>query len=302
MTNTVSPSTGPSGKVSVDKVIRSDYDRDLARYWDSKRDDEVNLALGRVDGLYHHHYGVGSIDPIVLRLPAAVREPAIVSELHRLENQQTELILDALTPLHLTAQDRVLDAGSGRGGTSFMIADRFGCHIDGVNISRYQIEFATNLALERGYADRVQFHYRNMLTTGFETASFQAAVSNETTMYVDLFELFAEFARLLVPGGRYVVFTWCYNDIAGRPRQDIDAINAHYQCHIHPRSTYFAALAANGLVPRTVMDYTRQAEPYWMLRADCALATGIEQPFLSAYGADAMNFLLIVADRTGETR
>jgi geranyl diphosphate 2-C-methyltransferase len=110
---------------------------------------------------------------------------------------------------------RLLDAGSGRGGTSLMAHERFGCRVDGVTISEYQVDFANHQAAVRGMADAVRFHFRHMLDTGFEVGSMRGIWTNETTMYVDLFELYAEFARLLEYGGRYVCITGCYNDVTG---------------------------------------------------------------------------------------
>jgi geranyl diphosphate 2-C-methyltransferase len=277
------------------EVACSSYEKDIASYWDNKQDDKINLLPGRIDGLYHHHYGVGAFDPGVLAAPAEARESRIVEEMHRLESQQVELILTALGDV--SPDDRLLDAGSGRGGTSFMISERFGCRVDGVNISEYQLEFSRQLAIERGCADRVEFHYRNMRSTGFSDQSFHHVVSNETTMYVNLFEAFGEYARLLAPGGRYVVITWCYNDILSPSRDQIEEINRFYNCHIHPRSTYFAALKANDLIPCQVMDLTADAIPYWELRQHSELRNGIEEAFLSAYRQHSMNFLLIAADR-----
>jgi geranyl diphosphate 2-C-methyltransferase len=185
------------------EVIADEYEASVARYWDTKRDDPINLLLGAEDGLIHHHYGVGDFDHAILDLPAPAREAAVLNELHRLENRQTELILDTLAPVR--SEERLLDAGSGRGGTAFMLHDRFGCLVDGVTISSYQVEFATRLAHQRGCADSVHFHLRNMLRTGFPQEYFDGVVTNETTMYVDLFELYREFARILRPGSGKVV-------------------------------------------------------------------------------------------------
>ncbi|MEW2382195.1 methyltransferase domain-containing protein [Micromonospora sp. NPDC047707] len=275
-------------------AIVTEYEAAVARYWDTKRDDQINLLLGAEDGVIHHHYGVGDFDRAILDLPAPDRETAVLAELHRLENQQTERILDTLAPV--CAEDRLLDGGSGRGGTAFMLHDRFGCQVDGLTISRYQVEFATHLAQRRGCADSVRFHLRNMLRTGLPSASFDAIVTNETTMYVDLFELYREFARILRPGGRYVLITWCVDDLTG-PTADTERIDRHYGCHMHRRSTYFAALAANGLVPYRVVDLTAEAIPYWELRTHSQHRTGIEAAFLDAYHQRAANFLLIGADR-----
>jgi len=275
-------------------VLRSDYQKTVAAYWNTNRQDPVNLLLGDVDGLYHHHYGLGDYDPSVLEGPQDTRDQRIIEELHRLETAQADVLLDQLGDI--TPTDLLMDGGSGRGATSFMANQRFGCEVDGVTISEYQVGFANDQAVERGVSDRVRFHFRNMLDTGFETGSRRAIWTNETTMYVDVFELYAEFARLLEVGGRYVCITGCSNDLTGRSKS-VQWIDEHYSCNIHPRSEYFKALAANGLVPIGVTDLTPQTIPYWELREHSSPATGIEEPFLQAYHEGSFHYLLIVADR-----
>lgn len=277
------------------EVLRDDYQKSVAAYWnDNPNDDSVNLLLGDIDGLYHHHYGIGDYDPSVLDAPEDKRDDRIIHELHRLETAQADLLLDHLGDI--TPDDHLLDAGSGRGATSFMAHHRFGCHVDGVTISEYQVGFANDQAAERGVDDHVRFHFRNMLATGFETGSRSAIWTNETTMYVDLFELYAEFSRLLQRGGRYVCITGASNDLTGRSAA-VRKIDEHYTCNIHPRSQYFEALAANGLVPIDVIDLTAQTIPYWELRAKSSPATGVEDPFLAAYREGSFQYLLIAADR-----
>ncbi|MGH3170289.1 MAG: geranyl diphosphate 2-C-methyltransferase [Trebonia sp.] len=277
-------------------VLRSDYQRSVAAYWDNERD-PVNLLLGDVDGLYHHHYGIGDYDPAVLEAPAAIRDQAIIAEMHRLETAQAELLLDHFGDVG--PGDAVLDAGCGRGGTSFMANRRFGCEVDGVTISQSQVEFARAQAHERGVADRVRFHFRNMLDTGFAGNSHKVAWTNETTMYVSLDGLYAEFARIIPSGGRYVCITGCYNDVTGGRSKAVSQIDQHYTCNIHPRSEYFRALAANDFVPISVIDLTADTIPYWELRAKSSVATGIEEPFLNAYREGSFHYLLIAADYVG---
>jgi geranyl diphosphate 2-C-methyltransferase len=277
-------------------VLRSAYQRSVAEYW-NKEKDPVNIRLGEVDGLYHHHYGVGDYDPAVLEAPADIREQAIIAEMHRLETAQAHLLLDHLG--NIAPSDRLLDGGSGRGGTSFMANQRFGCQVDGVSISEAQVEFANAQARERGVADQVRFHFRNMLDTGFDTGCMQGIWTNETTMYVSLQQLFGEFARLLPYGGRYVCITGCYNDVTGGRSKAVSQIDQHYTCDIHPRSEYFKALADNNFVPINVVDLTADTIPYWELREKSEVATGIEGPFLTAYREGSFHYLLIAADHVG---
>ncbi|KDN83633.1 geranyl diphosphate 2-C-methyltransferase [Kitasatospora cheerisanensis] len=279
---------------SATTVLRTAFQKSVANYWNLEKD-PVNIKLGEVDGLYHHHYGLGPVDPSVFEGPDETRDERMIKEMHRLETAQADVLLDHLGDIAPT--DALLDAGSGRGGTSIMANLRFGCEVDGVSISEQQVAFANGQAHERGIADRVRFHFRNMLDTGFETASRRAIWTNETTMYVDLFEAFGEFSRLLAPGGRYVCITGCSNDVTGLRSKAVSRIDEHYICNIHPRSQYFKALAANNLVPISVVDLTADTIPYWELRARSSVATGIEDPFLTAYKEGSFHYLMIVADR-----
>jgi geranyl diphosphate 2-C-methyltransferase len=279
----------------VRNVLHTAYQRSVAAYWNNNQQDPVNLRLGDIDGLYHHHYGIGEYDVSVLEGPNDTRDDRIIAEMHRMETVQADLLLDHLGDI--SSDDLLLDAGSGRGGTSFMANQRFGCQVDGVTISEYQVGFANDQAERRGVADQVRFHFCNMLDTGFETGSRRGVWTNETTMYVDLFALFAEFSRLLSYGGRYVCITGCYNDVTGGRSKAVSRIDEHYTCNIHPRSEYFKALTANNLVPINVIDLTTDTIPYWELRARSSVATGIEEPFLTAYREGSFHYLLIAADR-----
>jgi geranyl diphosphate 2-C-methyltransferase len=277
------------------RVLHTAYQKSVAAYWNDNQQDPVNLRLGDVDGLYHHHYGIGEYEPSVLEGPDDTRDDRIINEMHRLETQQANLLLDHLGDI--SHGDRLMDAGSGRGGTSFMAHQRFGCRVDGVTISEYQVGFANNQAEQWGVADQVKFHLRNMLDTGFAAGSCRGIWTNETTMYVDLLQAFGEFSRLLEYGGRYVCITGCYNDVTGGRSKAVSRIDEHYICNIHPRSDYFKALAANNLVPINVIDLTSHTIPYWELRSKSSVATGIEDPFLTAYREGSFHYLLIAADR-----
>jgi geranyl diphosphate 2-C-methyltransferase len=285
--------TSTTGSAPVG-VLRSDYQKSVAAYWNNEKD-PVNLRLGDVDGLYHHHYGLGEVDPSVLEGPEGTRNERIIAEMHRLETAQAEVLLDSLGDVR--PEDQLLDAGCGRGGTSIMANRRFGCQVDGISISERQVEFANEQASKRGVADKVRYHFRNMLDTGFETGSRQAIWNNESTMYVDLHQLFAEHARQLRVGGRYVTITGCYNDLTGGRSKAVSQIDQHYTCNIHSRSEYFKAMQANNLVPISVIDLTADTIPYWELREQSSVATGIEGPFLTAYREGSFHYLLIAADR-----
>ncbi|WP_209518409.1 geranyl diphosphate 2-C-methyltransferase [Streptomyces syringium] len=274
---------------------QSAYQKSIARYWDHENND-INVKLGEIDGLHHHHYGIGSAHFAVLEEPEDVREEKINAELHRLEQAQAELLAKHLGPVN--PSDRLFDAGCGHGGGSLIAFDRFGCHVDGVTLSQAQKKRATQYAESRGAADKVTFRVANMLDTRLDTGAYSASWNNESDMYVNLDDLFAEHTRLLRPGGRYVAITGLINDVHGMASRSVSRINWHYECDIHRRAEFFKALARNRLAVATVIDLTHATIPYWSLRRQSPhLATGIEGDFLSAYHDGSFQYMLIAADR-----
>ncbi|WP_442789374.1 geranyl diphosphate 2-C-methyltransferase [Kitasatospora sp. NBC_01302] len=271
------------------------YQDDIARYWDQEAR-PVNLKLGDVDGLYHHHYGIGDVD--VAALGAAddsEREKKVIAELHRLESAQADVLLDNLGAI--TRDSMLVDAGCGRGGSMVMAHQRFGCRVEGLTLSAKQADFANQRVRQLGIESYVRSQVCNMLDMPFETGQAAASWNNESSMYVDLHDLFAEHARILSVGGRYVTITGCWNPVYGQPSKWVSQINAHFECNIHSRREYLRAMADNRLVPNAVIDLTAATLPYWELRATSSLVTGIEEAFLSSYRDGSFQYLLIAADR-----
>ncbi|MFD3520141.1 geranyl diphosphate 2-C-methyltransferase [Streptomyces sp. NPDC058653] len=289
---TVAPSTGAS--VFIPSPV-TPYQGDIARYWDHEAR-PVNLRLGDVDGLYHHHYGIGEVDHAALGRPEdSAYEKRLIAELHRLESAQTDLLLDNLG--RIERDDTLVDAGCGRGGSMVMAHQRFGCTVEGVTLSAKQADFGNRRARELGIQDHVQARVRNMLDMPFESGQAAASWNNESSMYVDLDDLFAEHSRVLRSGGRYVTITGCWNPRYGQPSKWVSQINAHFECNIHSRREYLRAMADNRLVPQAVVDLTPDTLPYWELRATSSLVTGIEEAFINSYKDGSFQYVLIAADR-----
>ncbi|NEE53882.1 methyltransferase domain-containing protein, partial [Streptomyces sp. SID8455] len=192
-----------------------------------------------------------------------------IAELHRLESAQADVLLGHLGDIG--RGDTLVDAGCGRGGSMVMAHQRFGCSVEGVTLSAKQADFANGRAAELGIDDHVRATVCNMLSTPFATGSAAASWNNESSMYVDLDDLFAEHSRVLKVGGRYVTITGCWNPRYGQPSKWVSQINAHFECNIHSRREYLRAMADNRLVPQAVIDLTPDTLPYWELRATSSL-------------------------------
>lgn len=108
---------------------------------------------------------------------------------------------------------RVCDVGCGYGATARQLARERDAEVVGITLSAAQCRWA----LEQARAgDRVEILCRDWLSNGLEPATFDAALAVESTEhFVDKAAGFHEAARVLRPGGKFVVCAWL---AAERPR------------------------------------------------------------------------------------
>lgn len=264
---------------------KSRFLKEVARYYDSKRED-LNLLLAR-DKIVHHHSGICSSNS---KFPK-MTEGELLEELHRQEMELTRRgiqYLDKIKP-----NMRGLDAGCGRGGSSFMIQEKFGCSLDGVSISSYQTEFASKVAQEKGVADRVRFHLGDMLKTPFKDSTFDFIWICESSEHVlDLADMFREFARITKKGGLLLIITWCGNPKHPKGSSYAKRINAAYRTSLHSPEEYSRLAAENGWKMLKNIDLTSETMPYWKLRQNSANKTGTESLMYGAYKCGALQYRL----------
>lgn len=119
----------------------------------------------------------------------------------------TEAILNTNARLmqlgQITGTDRVLDAGCGIGGSAVYLAEKLGCTVEGITLSKRQVNTATRLAGEKGLDHLISFSRQNYLSTDFPDASFEVIWAIESFGSApDKPAFFREMYRLLKPGGR----------------------------------------------------------------------------------------------------
>jgi len=104
--------------------------------------------------------------------------------------------------LGLTPEKRVLDVASGKGASAFFLAERFGCHVVGVDYGGQNVANANELADTKGLADRVHFEYGDAERLPFLDASFDVVLCEcAFCTFPDKFAAAREFARVLRPKG-----------------------------------------------------------------------------------------------------
>ena len=102
---------------------------------------------------------------------------------------------------------RVLDVGSGIGGTSRYLADRYDAQVTGVDLTPEFVETARALSALVGMADKTAFHLGSALAMPVADAAFDCAVLMHVGMNIaDKGALMADIGRALRPGGRLALF------------------------------------------------------------------------------------------------
>ena len=123
---------------------------------------------------------------------------------HSLGRLGTVALLEAA---HVTAADRVLDAGSGIGGTSRLLAAEHGCRVTAVD---FTVEYCDTARWLNGLVhlqDRIDVIEGDVTDLPFPDASFDLVVSQHVQMNIaDKTRLYSEARRVLRVGGHLAIW------------------------------------------------------------------------------------------------
>jgi SAM-dependent methyltransferase len=112
---------------------------------------------------------------------------------------------ELLEVARIQASDRVLDIGAGLAGSARWLASTVGCRVDCVEMSPDYCCGAELLNRLTGLEDQVRVHRGSALDLPFADGSFDVVWMQNVGMNIeDKRSLYAEIARVLEPGGRYV--------------------------------------------------------------------------------------------------
>jgi SAM-dependent methyltransferase len=134
----------------------------------------------------------------------AARELAPVDEFHIGGIEATERFLPKLDPKHGT---RWLDIGSGIGGACRYAAERFGCHVTGIDLTPEFCRTADVLTEKVDMAGKVSFHVGSALNMPFADCEFDGAFTLHVAMNIeDKPALYREVRRVLKPGTLFGIY------------------------------------------------------------------------------------------------
>jgi len=129
---------------------------------------------------------------------------AMLEDFHSLGRLATVALIDLA---QISESDRVLDAGTGIGGTARLIAADRGAQVTAVDLTAEYCEVATWLNGEVGLGDMITVRPADVTELPFEAGSFDVVVSQHVQMNIaDKAGLYAEARRVLAPGGRLALW------------------------------------------------------------------------------------------------
>jgi SAM-dependent methyltransferase len=107
----------------------------------------------------------------------------------------------------LDASKRVLDVGSGVGGTSRCLAKEFGCRVTGIDLTDEYCRAAAMLSAKVGLTDLVDFRQGDATALPFADGEFDVVWTEHVAMNIpDKPRLYKEMYRVLKPGGTLAVY------------------------------------------------------------------------------------------------
>ncbi len=155
------------------------------------------------------HYGVGKIlDTILDALTEMGKDiealmPSDLAPVDEFHIRGREATVELADRAGITSGLRVLDVGSGLGGSVRYLARERECHAKGLDLTQEYVEVAKSLAKLVGLEGKVDFHQGSALELPFESNSFDVVWTEHAQMNIeDKDRFYSEISRVLKPRGR----------------------------------------------------------------------------------------------------
>ncbi|MFM7000193.1 MAG: class I SAM-dependent methyltransferase [Limnohabitans sp.] len=159
------------------------------------------------------HYSRTDIDRVILAaLEKAGKDvnhltPEDLAPIDEFHIRGRAATLELARAVGLEAHQRVLDVGSGVGGTSRCLAKEFGCHVTGIDLTEEYCLAAAMLSAKVGLANRVDYRQGDATQLPFDDGVFDVVWTEHVAMNIpNKAQLYKEMHRVLKPGGTLAIY------------------------------------------------------------------------------------------------
>lgn len=162
-----------------------------------------------VEGHYTHGRLTDAIRDGVLKMGKSIEQVRVedlgpVDEFHIGGRLATDAFLDQL---QIDSTHHVLDVGCGLGGGSRRAAQKYGCRMTGVDLTREYVETGRTLCEWVGLADQIRLDVEDASALPYSAAEFDRAYIMHVGMNIaDKQSLASELYRVLRPGGKLGIY------------------------------------------------------------------------------------------------
>lgn len=227
------------------------------------------------------HYALGGLlDCILEALRASNKDPNALApsdllpvDAFHLRGREATVELAGLA--NPTPGQRVLDLGSGLGGSARYLATEWGCRVDGVDVTAEYVDVANELAKRVGLSERVRFSIADALALPFPDGCFDLVWTEHVQMNIaDKARFYGEIRRVLKRGGRLA-----FHDVLlgnkGHPRYPVPWAADPEISFLSSAGQLRQCLREAGLLVRNWEDKTRQSLDWY---ASLTMQRGVAPP------------------------
>ena len=194
---------------------------------------------------------------------------------------QIDLIEELLFWAGVTLENppqNIIDVGCGIGGSTLYLVQKFGAKAKGITLSPVQASRANERARAEELQERVEFQVANALEMPFADNSFDLVWSLESGEHMpDKTKFLQECYRVLQPGGRLILATWCHREtsVLGELTPDeVKHLKEIYRVYCLPYvislSEYKAIAQSCDFKNIKADDWSMAVAPFWDVVIDSA--------------------------------